>query len=278
MLGIWLGWFMSQQGLLAATVDTSPPLREPAGKPSIRAIQVETGPTIDGQLDESGWLQAPAAGPLWQYDPATSEAMSEKTLFRILYDKDYLYIGVWCYDSDPGAINARVMQRDNRSIYSDDYLYMALDTFHDQRNGYIFVVNPNGARYDQIVSNNIFLNSNWDGVFGKQVHPSIRRDGKPNWPSPSNRSALTPRKPPGDSTSVDPSPEKWNEADGPGPSPTSTPTMSARQGISLACGASGKALGLSYRPIYWDGGGIRVIAPMPVQTLARMPATVSPPT
>ena len=92
---------------------------------------------------------------------------------------------------------------------------------------------------------------------GKQVHPSIRRDGKPNWPSPSNRSALTPRKPPGDSTSVDPSPEKWNEADGPGPSPTSTPTMSARQGISLACGASGKALGLSYRPIYWDGGGIR---------------------
>ena len=74
MLGIWLGWFMSQQGLLAATVDTSPPLREPAGKPSIRAIQVETGPTIDGQLDESVWLQAPAAGPLWQYDPATSEA------------------------------------------------------------------------------------------------------------------------------------------------------------------------------------------------------------
>ena len=175
MLGIWLGWFMSQQGLLAATVDTSPPLREPAGKPSIRAIQVETGPTIDGQLDESVWLQAPAAGPLWQYDPATSEAMSEKTLFRILYDKDYLYIGVWCYDSDPGAINARVMQRDNRSIYSDDYLYMALDTFHDQRNGYIFVVNPNGARYDQIVSNNIFLNSNWDGVW--QAGASIDSEG-----------------------------------------------------------------------------------------------------
>ena len=175
MLGIWLGWFMSLQGLLAATVDTSPPLREPAGKPSIRAIQVETGPTIDGQLDESVWLQAPAAGPLWQYDPATSEAMSEKTLFRILYDKDYLYIGVWCYDSDPGTINARVMQRDNRSIYSDDYLYMALDTFHDQRNGYIFVVNPNGARYDQIVSNNIFLNSNWDGVW--QAGASIDSEG-----------------------------------------------------------------------------------------------------
>ena len=88
-----------QQGLLAATVDTSPPLREPAGSPSIRAIQVETGPTIDGQLDESVWLQAPA-GPLWQYDPATSEAMSEKTF--VFFTTRITHIGVWCYDSDQG--------------------------------------------------------------------------------------------------------------------------------------------------------------------------------
>jgi len=138
---------------------------EPDGKPSLQAVRIETTLQIDGKLTEAAWMQAPAGGPLWQYDPATGKEMSELTLFRILYDTDHLYIGIWCYDSDPKAINARVMQRDNRSIYSDDYLYMALDTFHDQRNGYVFVVNPNGARYDQIVSNNIFLNSNWDGVW-----------------------------------------------------------------------------------------------------------------
>ena len=67
------------------------------------------------------------------------------------------------------------MQRDNRSIFSDDYLYMAFDTFHDHRNGYIFVTNPNGARYDQIVSNNIFLNSNWDGVW--RAAGSVDKEG-----------------------------------------------------------------------------------------------------
>ncbi|MBT5925407.1 MAG: carbohydrate binding family 9 domain-containing protein, partial [Verrucomicrobia bacterium] len=138
---------------------------EPEGKPSLRAIRIETGPEIDGRLDETLWKDAPAAGPLWQYDPLPGIEMTERTEFRIVYDDQNLYIGVWCFDSEPDKINARVMQRDNSSIYSDDYLYMAIDTFHDQRNGYIFVVNPNGARYDQIVSNNIFLNSNWDGVW-----------------------------------------------------------------------------------------------------------------
>ena len=245
MLGIWLGWFMSQQGLLAATVDTSPPLREPAGKPSIRAIQVETGPTIDGQLDESVWLQAPAAGPLWQYDPATSEAMSEKTLFRILYDKDYLYIGVWCYDSDPGAINARVMQRDNRSIYSDDYLYMALDTFHDQRNGYIFVVNPNGARYDQIVSNNIFLNSNWDGVW--QAGASIDSEDVAELAIPF-KSPTTPRKPPGIQHQSIHLPKSGTRPMDRGQA--QPPHLPCQPGRDMLAQASGKALGLSYRPTY----------------------------
>ena len=132
---------------------------EPEGKPSLRAIRVQKGPEIDGRLDEALWKEAPAAGPLWQYDPLPGVEMSERTEFRIVYDDQNIYIGIWCFDSEPDKINARVMQRDNRSIFSDDYLYMAFDTFHDHRNGYIFVTNPNGARYDQIVSNNIFLNS-----------------------------------------------------------------------------------------------------------------------
>ncbi|MDA0749225.1 MAG: DUF5916 domain-containing protein [Verrucomicrobia bacterium] len=158
-----------------ATDPESKPQTEPAGKPSIRAIRVEVGPDIDGKLDEGLWKNAPAAGPLWQYDPLAGVEMTERTEFRVVYDDHNIYIGVWCYDSEPEKINARVMQRDNRSIYSDDYLYMAFDTFHDQRNGYIFVVNPNGARYDQIVSNNIFLNANWDGVW--QAAGSIDDEG-----------------------------------------------------------------------------------------------------
>ncbi len=38
-------------------------------------------------------------------------------------------------------------------------------TFHDLRNGYIFMVNPNGARRDELISNNVKRNVNWDGVW-----------------------------------------------------------------------------------------------------------------
>jgi len=111
-------------------------------------------------------VRSAAAGPFYQSEAAKpGNLMTEMTVFRVLYDQNYLYIGVWCYDSEPDKIIARTVERDNQSIHSDDYIYIAIDTFHDQRNGYIFITNPNGARRDEIVTNNIFQNSNWNGVW-----------------------------------------------------------------------------------------------------------------
>ena len=121
--------------------------------------------TIDGSLDESDWETAETAGPLFRYDREFGSPMSEPTRFAILFDEDYLYIGVWAFDSKPEAIKARTMERDSTSIFSDDYLYLALDTFHRQRNGYIFAVNPNGTRYDALLTNNLYRNDNWDGAW-----------------------------------------------------------------------------------------------------------------
>ena len=124
---------------------------EPEEKPRIRAVRVETPPKVDGILDEPAWQTAPAATKLYQYEPRAGEELSEKTSFRFLYDDHHLYLGVWCFDRDPDGIIARSMTRDF-SVSSDDYIYFLLDTFHDQRNGYVFSVNPNAARYDSLVS------------------------------------------------------------------------------------------------------------------------------
>ena len=105
------------------------------------AFRVEKGPTIDGRLDDAVWNQAPIGGPVYEYVPKSELPMTELTEFRVIYDKDYLYIGVWCYDSDPSKINARIMERD-ASIFSDDNVQVVIDTFHDNRNGYIFMTNP----------------------------------------------------------------------------------------------------------------------------------------
>ena len=138
--------------------------REPKEKPSLQALRVDSPPTVDGHLNEPQWQQAPAATKLYQYEPHAGEELSEHTEFRFLYDAHHLYLGVWCYDRDPDGIIARSMTRDFY-IPADDYLYFMFDTFHDQRNGYVFAVNPNGARYDGLISRGTNTNSDWDGVW-----------------------------------------------------------------------------------------------------------------
>jgi hypothetical protein len=132
--------------------------------PSIRALRIDTPPLIDGKLDEAVWAQAEAGGPLTEYEPEQGPHMTERSEFKVLYDAETLYVGIWMYDTRPEDIIARKMTRDG-SIFSDDYTYFAIDTFHDQRNGYVFSINPNGARYDGTVSNNGKVNANWDGAW-----------------------------------------------------------------------------------------------------------------
>ncbi len=43
---------------------------------------------------------------------------------------------------------------------------MIISTFNDNRNGYLFVTNPNGARADVLISNEgEGFNSSWNGVW-----------------------------------------------------------------------------------------------------------------
>ncbi len=38
---------------------------------------------------------------------------------------------------------AKEMERD-RDLFQDDSILLLFDTFHDKRNGYLFLTNPNG--------------------------------------------------------------------------------------------------------------------------------------
>ena len=53
------------------------------------------------RLDEAVWLRAvPAAGFL-QQDPDNGAPVTERTEVRVLFDRENLYLGVWCFDSEP---------------------------------------------------------------------------------------------------------------------------------------------------------------------------------
>jgi len=143
----------------------------------IKALQVERSPNIDGLLNEDIWMMASPATHFIQKQPDEGQSATEKTEVRTLYDMNNLYIGIMCFDSEPDRIIANEKRRDSEAIYDNDHIRIMLDTFHDKRNGYIFVTNPLGARLDLQVRKegkreggrpfmtNPNVNKDWNGVW-----------------------------------------------------------------------------------------------------------------
>lgn len=119
---------------------------------------------VDGNLDEPVWRRAPTIGGLTQRIPVSGAAPTERTEVTLLHDKDNLYIGVRCYDSEPRRILYSQMARDAQ-LNPDDRVEILLDTFHDKTNAFYFATNPNGALIDGLVFANGETNEDWDAIW-----------------------------------------------------------------------------------------------------------------
>jgi hypothetical protein len=129
-----------------------------------KAVFTSVAPRIDGRLDDASWKQATKISDLVQRLPNTGELVSETTEVYILYDKNYIYIGMHCAD-DPKKITANELARDI-SLGNDDRVQVIFDTFLDGRNGYWFQIGPKGSIGDALVSENgAGFNKEWDGLF-----------------------------------------------------------------------------------------------------------------
>ena len=126
-------------------------------------------PAIDGRLDDPIWAEAPAQEHFIQREPRFGAPATEDTEFRVLYDDRNLYFGVWVWDSDPAHILGSELKRDS-GLRKGDQIKIALDTFHDHRNAYIFFTNPLGAYKDaQSVENGRTINYDWNAVWENQT-------------------------------------------------------------------------------------------------------------
>jgi hypothetical protein len=135
-----------------------------------------TGPIeLDGRLDEPSWAAAPLAKDFVQNDPREGEPATFDTEVRLLYDDVALFIGVFAKDDKPGEIIVNELRKDFNTSNADGF-QIIIDTFHDQRNGYQFAINPAGAKWDAQTSNEgRESNSNWDGIW--DVAARIGEDG-----------------------------------------------------------------------------------------------------
>src|SRR4029079_10557189 len=92
-------------------------------------------------------------------------APSARTIVRVLAGSTSIAIGVVCEDPNPEGIVSFSVRRD-AGLGSEDHVRIVLGPFLDGRSGYVFAVNPSGARYDGLVNpGGESDNPDWDGIW-----------------------------------------------------------------------------------------------------------------
>ena len=131
---------------------------------AIQAESIENDIKFDGKLNEFVWQKAQHISNFTQRDLDFGQPVTERTEVALLYNKNTLYIGVWCYQKDVKKITAKNMSTDF-NYRSDDNFQIMISPFNDNRTGYLFVINPNGARADIQIYNGEDGNRDWNGVW-----------------------------------------------------------------------------------------------------------------
>jgi uncharacterized protein DUF5916/cellulose/xylan binding protein with CBM9 domain len=150
-------------GPAAAAADLT--FQSPDGRRTVTAVEARTPMTLDGALDEEVWRQAVAAAEFVQAEPHEGQPSTELTEVRIAFDRDALYIGVICHDTDPAGVIVNDIRKDFVAGEQDTF-EVILDTFADRRNGFVFVTNAAGAKADtQIANEGRDVNTSWDAVW-----------------------------------------------------------------------------------------------------------------
>jgi len=162
---------------------------------SVRLADGDARPVLDGKVTEDPWMKVTPYSTFTQTDPVEGAPASERTEVRVLFDNANMYIGVICFDSDPGKIVVSQSRRD-ADLTESDAIIVVLDTFNDNQNAFVFGTNPLGIEYDGQVSGEgqtsgissatsgaagsqrgtiSALNANWDGDW--RVKASITERG-----------------------------------------------------------------------------------------------------
>ena len=126
---------------------------------------------IDGILDEAVWDRAIPATDFIMQDPVLGGTPTERTEVRIVLNRDHLYMGVICYDSEPDKLLGNTMKRDE-FLRADDRFMWTIDTFLDQRTGYFFEMNPSGLMADSLMGAGGSNSRDWDGIWNANARKS----------------------------------------------------------------------------------------------------------
>jgi hypothetical protein len=157
--------------LLSSTIATraaSPDDEEKpsADRPALRVGVLPQGFILSGRLGDPAWRAATdSVSSLTTIEPREGEVPTARTVIKVLANSRELVVGARCYDPNPAGIVSQSKARD-AVLDEEDHLLLVFDTFQDERSGYVFAINPSGARFDGLVTaQGEEVNSDWDTIW-----------------------------------------------------------------------------------------------------------------
>src|SRR5688572_14040190 len=142
---------------------TPPTSSRPIATTVATAVRAAASPEIDGLGNDQLWREAPAVDGFRQFDPQEDGEPQQRTEARFAYDERNLYVLVRAFDTRPDSIMALLSRRDERT--QSDYIRVIVDSYHDRRTGYQFMVNPAGVKRDLYLYNDTNEDISWDAVW-----------------------------------------------------------------------------------------------------------------
>jgi len=130
---------------------------------TVEITMLDTAPTVDGIIDASEWGNAAVVDqPFVQFEPEFGVPSPFRTVVRIGQTETALYVAFEAYDPDISRLAAAKTQRDGE-LGNDDAVAVLLDTFADQRTGYLFGTNALATQLDiRIADNGRTEDKRWD--------------------------------------------------------------------------------------------------------------------
>lgn len=134
-------------------------------KKEIEAVQITTTLRIDGVMNEAEWKLAKPSPRFIQIEPYQGQPPSQETEVKVLYNKQYLYFGIFAHDSlGKKAIRATDFKRDF-DFRTHDLVSIAFDCFNDKRNAMSFVTDPYGVQRDLLSFDDLYYDEDWNGLW-----------------------------------------------------------------------------------------------------------------
>jgi hypothetical protein len=120
---------------------------------------------IDGKLNESIWQTTPEATDFIMFQPDNGKPIPEnrKTIVKVLYDNEAIYIGALLYDDEPQKIRKEITQRD--SFGASDVFGVFINGFNDGQQDFQFFINAADGQGDCITTDANGEDYSWDAIW-----------------------------------------------------------------------------------------------------------------